>query len=96
LFDKQGTWVLCSGTKSENLEPGRYAHRYHFPANFLNDGRYYFNVMLVRNATDIEVSIPDAISFFVHETGIGRDEYGGVINGCIRPHLLVESRPISL
>ena len=95
LFDKQGTWVLCSGVKSEKFEPGRYVHRYHIPPNFLNDGRYYFNIMLVRNATIMEQYIPEAIAFFVHETGVGREEYGGVISGCIRPHLLVESMPIS-
>ncbi|MDX6766284.1 MAG: polysaccharide ABC transporter ATP-binding protein [Candidatus Methylacidiphilales bacterium] len=91
LFDKQGTWVLCSGLKSASYQPGRYLHRYHLPANFLNDGRYTFNIMLVRDATRIEVHIPDAISFFVHETGSGRDDYGGTINGCIRPHLQTES-----
>jgi len=91
LFDKQGTWVLCSGTKAETLSPGRYLHRYHFPANFFNDGKYWFNLILVRDANHIEVNIPDAISFFVHETGAGREEYGGVINGCIRPQLQVDS-----
>ncbi len=96
LFDKQGTWVLCSGTKAQTLGPGRYVHRYHFPANFLNDGRYWFNVMLVRSANHVEVSIPDAISFFVHETGTGREEYGGTINGCVRPQLLVETEPLNV
>jgi lipopolysaccharide transport system ATP-binding protein len=94
LFDKQGAWVLCSGTKAQTLEPGRYAHRYHFPANFFNDGRYYFNLILVRDATQIEVNLSEALAFFVHETGVGREEYGGAIGGCIRPHLKVESVPI--
>jgi len=95
LFDKQGVWVLCSRSRSERLSPGRYRHRYHFPANFFNDGRYHFDILLVRNATLVEVALAEAISFFVHETGVGRDEYSGKMSGCIRPLLKVESQVVN-
>ncbi len=87
LFDKQGVWVLCSGPVSENLAPGLYRHVVTIPANFLNDGFYSVSIILLRNVTQIEVHLRDALTFCVHETGTGRAEYGGVINGCVRPRL---------
>ncbi len=95
LFDKQGVWVMCSRSRSETVRPGCYRHRFHFPGNFFNDGRYSFELLLARNAKQIEVFITDAISFFVHETGMGRDEYGGLISGCIRPLLEVETQRLA-
>jgi len=87
LFDKQGVWVLCSGPASEELSPGPYRQAVTIPANFLNDGLYSFSIILLRNVTQIEVHLREAITFCVHETGEGRAEYGGVINGCVRPQL---------
>jgi lipopolysaccharide transport system ATP-binding protein len=87
LFDKQGVWVLCSGPASADLAPGTYRHSVTIPANFLNDGLYSFSIILLRNVTQIEVHQRDALTFCVHETGEGRGEYGGVINGCVRPQL---------
>ncbi len=86
LFDKQGVWVLCSGPTSVMLEPGRYRHAVTIPGNFLNDGLYTVSIILLTDVTNIQVHIRDAVSFTVHETGVGRAEYGGVVNGCVRPH----------
>jgi len=91
LFDKQGVWVLCSGPASAELAPGRYRHRVTLPANFLNDGLYQVTIILITDVTNIQVKIQEAVAFMVHETGIGREEYGGVINGCVRPRLAWES-----
>jgi lipopolysaccharide transport system ATP-binding protein len=87
LFDKQGVWVLCSGPGSTELEPGRHRHRVTFPANFLNDGLYTISIILLVNVTQIQVHKREAISFCVHETGVGREEFGGSIQGCVRPQL---------
>jgi lipopolysaccharide transport system ATP-binding protein len=87
LFDKQGVWVLCSGPTSAELEPGTYRHAVTIPANFLNDGLYSFSIILLRNVSQIEAHQREALTFCVHETGEGRGEYGGVINGCVRPQL---------
>jgi lipopolysaccharide transport system ATP-binding protein len=95
LFDKQGVWVLCSGPTSAELEPGRYRHRVTLPANFLNDGLYQVTIILITDVMNIQVNIPEAVAFTVHETGVGREEYGGVINGCVRPHLAWEFSDLS-
>ncbi len=87
LFDKQGVWVLCSGHISGEITPGRYSHRVTFPANFLNDGIYTVSIILLTEVTNTEVHKTEAISFCVHESGAGREHYGGIINGCIRPQL---------
>jgi len=95
LFDKQGVWVLCSGPASTLLEPGRYRHRVTLPENFLNDGLYQVSIILLIDVTNIQVHVREAVSFTVHETGVGREEYGGVMNGCIRPLLAWESSALS-
>ncbi|WP_438482700.1 ABC transporter ATP-binding protein [Oleiharenicola lentus] len=96
LFDKQGVWVLCSGpAKSEVLQPGRYRHSVTFPANFLNDGLYTLSIILITDVSNIQVLKTEAISFCVNETGIGREEYGGVMNGCVRPLLLWNAAAVS-
>jgi lipopolysaccharide transport system ATP-binding protein len=86
LFDKHGTCVLASGTGSKVLKRGVYQHSCVFPAHFLNDTRYSATIILLTDVTRWEVSVRDAVSFFVHEIK-GRDEYLGGIIGCIRPHL---------
>ena len=93
LFDKHGTWVLCGGTRSNVLKPGLYQHTCHFPADFLNDGRYTVSIILVTNTTHLDVHIREALSFFVHETK-GREEYLGTIDGCVRPRLQWEERAL--
>jgi lipopolysaccharide transport system ATP-binding protein len=90
LFDKQGAWVLCSAPTSERLAPGLYRHRVTILANFLNDGPYLVSIILLTDVTNIQVHVREAITFTVHETGIGREEYGGAIGGCVRPQLAWE------
>ncbi|RXK56514.1 ATP-binding cassette domain-containing protein [Oleiharenicola lentus] len=94
LFDKQGVWVLCSGPASAELDPGAYRHRVTLPGNLLNDGLYQVSIILLTDVTNIQVQVRDAVSFTVHETGVGREEYGGVINGCVRPQLRWQSVPL--
>jgi lipopolysaccharide transport system ATP-binding protein len=86
LFDKHGIWVLCGGTRSRILKPGIYQHSCVFPANFLNDGMYTVSIILITEVTRLDVHIRDAISFVVHETK-AREEYLGVVAGCVRPKL---------
>ena len=86
LLEKHGTCVLATGTPSKTLNRGWYQHACVFPANFLNDGQYSISIFLITNVTRQDVSIKEAISFFVHETK-GREEYLGIIIGCVRPQL---------
>jgi lipopolysaccharide transport system ATP-binding protein len=95
LFDKEGTWVLCSGTLSKRHSLGIHAHEYTIPANFLNNGMYMFSLILLKNVLHQEVHAEKCISFVVHETGVGREQYGGTISGCIRPHLTIRETPLS-
>ncbi len=94
LFDKQGVWVLCSGPASAELGPGLYRHQVKFPPNFFNDGLYTLSIILLTNVTQIQVHKRDAISFSVFETGVGREEYGGIIHGCVRPVLPWQTGPV--
>ncbi|MCX6925597.1 MAG: ABC transporter ATP-binding protein, partial [Verrucomicrobia bacterium] len=93
LFDKQGAWVLCGGTSSKVLPPGVYQHSCVFPADFLNDGYYSLSIILLTDVTLQDVHIRNAISFVVHEMK-GREEYLGVVNGCVRPRLEWQERAL--
>ena len=94
LFDKHGTVILASGTPSKVLKRGVYQHSCVLPANFLNDTRYSVNIIMLTDVTRWEVSIRDALSFFVHETK-AREEYLGGIIGCVRPQLEWQEKPLN-
>jgi hypothetical protein len=85
MHDKLGTRVFSAAAPREYLEPGLYRHGFVLPGNLLNDGLYTFSLGVT--TTDIHFRILDAITFTVHETGVGRDEYYGQFEGCIRPML---------
>jgi lipopolysaccharide transport system ATP-binding protein len=86
LFDKNGTCVLSSGTRSKVLKRGVYQHSCVLPAHFLNDTRYTVNIILLTDVIRWEVSVRDALSFFVHESRREHEYLGGFI-GCVRPQL---------
>jgi lipopolysaccharide transport system ATP-binding protein len=92
LIDKLGVTVFCSAPVSAELVPGTYRHRMTIPAHFLNDGMYSITIFLLTDVTRIQVRVPEALAFFVHETpgAVGREEYRGVIGGCVRPRLAWE------
>jgi len=88
VFDKQAAWAFCGGALSRNLSAGMYRHTYCFPANLMNDGPYTITLILVKDTTQIALTLHHAISFTVHESH-GREEYLGVVGGCVRPRLEV-------
>jgi lipopolysaccharide transport system ATP-binding protein len=57
------------------------------PANFLNEGRYSINAIVLSNVTQIEVYQRHAISFNTHDSGAMRREYTGEWLGVVRPKL---------
>jgi lipopolysaccharide transport system ATP-binding protein len=89
LVDALGTVVLSTGnTPAANLLPeewfdkphpaGLFRARCTLPANFLNEGIYYINVYIVSlGPIQVEVNVPQAISFRVFDTGVMREPGGG-------------------
>jgi lipopolysaccharide transport system ATP-binding protein len=89
LVDAMGTVVLSTGnTPSANQlkeewfdkphPAGLFRSRCTLPANFLNDGLYYVTVYVVTlGPLNIEVEVPQAISFRVFDTGVMREPGGG-------------------
>ena len=55
--------------------------------NFLNEGRYSINVVVLSNVTTMEVIERNAIAFDVHDSGSMRREYTGEWLGVVRPRL---------
>jgi lipopolysaccharide transport system ATP-binding protein len=98
LLDKMGVGVLASANMhSANLirdewfgKPhpiGLYRTACTIPGNFLNEGRYQINAVVLTDILNIEVIAREVISFTVHDTGAMRQEYGGGWLGVVRPKL---------
>ena len=98
LLDQMGTCVLASANMhSANSGYDHWYGKPHpcglfktvckIPANFLNEGRYSINVIVLTNQTNTEIFEKDVLSFHVHETGAMRKEYAGLWIGVVRPKL---------
>ena len=98
LLDKLGYGVLASGNlPSANLMKDEWFDRPHpvglyrtvctLPGDFLNEGRYSINAIVLTDVTNVEVFAREVISFAVNDTGAMRKEYGGGWLGVVRPKL---------
>lgn len=98
LLDQMGVGVLASANMhSANLiqdewfgkphVPGLYKTVCTIPANFLNEGRYSINVIVLTDVTNPEVFEQEVLSFTTHETGEMRKEFSGQWLGVVRPKL---------
>jgi len=98
LLDKMGVVVLASANlPSANLISDEWFGKRHpaglyrtvctLPANFLNEGLYSINVIVLSDIYTIEVFEGYVISFIVNDTGAMRKEYGGGWGGVVRPRL---------
>jgi len=98
LLDKVGTPVLATwNVRSANLIDDGWYDRPHptglfraictLPGNFLNEGMYSINVIILTDVANIEVNVHEVVSFTVHETGAMRKEFGGQWIGVVRPKL---------
>jgi len=98
LMDNMGVAVLSSANMpSANLgqddwfgKPypvGLYKTTCVLPANFLNEGTYSVNAVVLTDVRKIEVFEKEAVSFTVHDTGAMRKEYTGHWIGVVRPRL---------
>jgi len=61
------------------------------PGNFLNDGGYSINVVLLSNVARVEMFAENILQFSVHDTGAMRKEWGGHWIGVVRPRLAWET-----
>jgi lipopolysaccharide transport system ATP-binding protein len=98
LLDKMGVYVLASSNlHSANLIVDKWFGQPHpaglysvvctIPKNFLNEGMYSINAIILSDVTQTEARIDEVISFTVHENGEMRKEYGGGWIGVVRPKL---------
>jgi lipopolysaccharide transport system ATP-binding protein len=98
LLDQMGVGVLASANMhSANLihddwfgkphHVGLYKTHCIIPANFLNEGSYSINIIVLTDVTNPEVFEKEILSFMVHETGSMRKEYSGGWLGVVRPKL---------
>src|SRR2546423_2133435 len=106
LFDKTRVGVLSSGNMhSANLghdewfnEPhpvGLYRSHCTIPGNFLNEGRYVINALIMTNVKDVEVRVDEVLSFEVHDSGGMRKEWKGHWLGVVRPRLAWKTDRVS-
>ena len=98
LLDKVGVevlssanWTSASLTKDEwfgHPHPiGLFRSTCTIPGNFLNEGLYSINVLIMSKISHVELFAKEAIQFSVHDTGSMRAEWGGGWLGVVRPRL---------
>jgi lipopolysaccharide transport system ATP-binding protein len=98
LLDRMGTAVLATwNVRSANLVTDAWYDRPHpsglyravciLPGNFLNEGMYSINAIVLTDVTKVEVFAREVVSFTVHDTGAMRKEFGGIWIGVVRPRL---------
>jgi lipopolysaccharide transport system ATP-binding protein len=106
LFDKTRVGVLSSGNMhSANLgndewfnEPhpvGLYRSHCTIPGNFLNEGRYLINALIMTNVKDVEARVDEVLSFEIHDSGGMRKEWKGYWLGVVRPRLTWQTERLS-
>ncbi|MBA3044807.1 MAG: ABC transporter ATP-binding protein [Euryarchaeota archaeon] len=98
LLDRMGVGVLASSNmRSASLNDDGWFGRQHpvglfktsckIPANFLNEGQYFINVIILTDVMNARLKVDEVVSFTVHDTGEMRKEYAGNWLGVVRPKL---------
>ena len=96
LLTESGILVLSTGNWSstsfnrdfysdKRLEVGTYRSRVKFPRYFLNEGGYFINALINREASDSIVYIEEAVTFTIVDSGDMRKEYTDYLGGVVRP-----------
>ncbi|MDO6436232.1 ABC transporter ATP-binding protein [Cyclobacterium sp. 1_MG-2023] len=96
LFSESGILILSSGNwpstttnidkfSNVNLNAGTYRSRVKIPKYFLNEGGYFINALINREASTSIAFIEEAVSFTIVDSGNMRKEYTDYIGGLVRP-----------
>jgi lipopolysaccharide transport system ATP-binding protein len=96
LFTEGGIFVLSAGNWASttlNIDPyshqifekGVYKSRMKFPAFFFNEGGYYINAIINREAMTPIVYVEEAVTFTIVDSGEMRKEYTDFVGGVVRP-----------
>jgi lipopolysaccharide transport system ATP-binding protein len=96
LFTEGGVFVLSAGNWSSttlNVDPysnqtfqkGIYRSRMKFPSYFFNEGGYYINAIINREAMTPIVYVEEAVTFTIFDSGDMRKEYTDFVGGVLRP-----------
>ena len=79
---------------SRPLAEGQYRTLVEIPANFLNDGLYSVSLVFLQPFFKVELSLEDAVTFFVHDTSDIRKHFLGPWHGTVRPKLNCETEEL--
>jgi len=92
IFDDKENYILASpNLKRIPLGKGRYKSHCVVPKNLLNNGKYYFTVLLVGNNYEIITQLDRVVSVDMQEEGTERGNYFGYWGGSVRPYLKWEN-----
>jgi lipopolysaccharide transport system ATP-binding protein len=105
LLDQKGDFVLASANMhSANLIVDDWFNKPHpvgvyrtscvLPKNFLNEGQYRINAIVLTNINQVEARADEILSFTVHDTGAMRKEFGGGWVGVVRPRLAWQTKQL--
>jgi lipopolysaccharide transport system ATP-binding protein len=96
LFTESGIFVLSAGnwkSATLNVDPysdqifrkGVFRSKMKFPPYFFNEGGYYINAIINREAMTPIVFVEEAVTFTIMDSGDMRKEYTDFVGGVVRP-----------
>jgi len=86
LYSQEGIMVLNSVTVPKALPAGDIRFTCHLPDRLLNDSLYSVELMIVMNAANVLLKIPDCLSFQIHD--LERESaWFGKFPGAVRPNM---------
>ncbi|MEX2511421.1 MAG: ABC transporter ATP-binding protein [Cyclobacteriaceae bacterium] len=105
LFNESGVLILSTGNwpsttsnqdfySHKRLEVGIYRSRVKFPRFFLNEGGYFINALINREASTSIALIEEAVTFTIVDSGNMRKEFTDYIGGVVRPKFEWNTDPI--
>ena len=92
ILDDKDVYVLASpNLKRIPLRKGQYKSVCKIPKDLLNEGKYFFTVLLVGNNYEIITQLDKVVAIEVDEEGTHRGNYFGYWGGVVRPYLKWEN-----
>jgi lipopolysaccharide transport system ATP-binding protein len=86
IFDEDEVYIISSPNLERlTLKRGMYRSKMIIPANFLNNRKYFFSIILVGNNFEIVAELDKIVSLEMLEEGTQRGSYFGYWGGNIRP-----------
>jgi lipopolysaccharide transport system ATP-binding protein len=86
LYSQDGVMVLNSFSMPQALPKGAFKFTCYIPENLLNDGIHSVELMIVKDAANVPMKMPDCLTFQIHDLE-RQSAWFGKFPGAVRPKM---------